>query len=256
MYLQRPLRLWITALWMICASTIGAQIVNIEKQRIPADSTGWFGSANLSFAGSKTTKSIVSLFAGGQVECKSKSNKDLWLFISEFSLISGDNEKFSNTGFGHIRYNRKLNDAIRWEFFTQIQYNGLTKIDTRALGGTGLRFKLTPYEQAKFYFGLAYMYEYEKLLDPVAYHRDHRISSYFTFTLLPEETVSFTSTTYVQPLITDFSDYRITNETNLSLGITKKLQLNVTFKYNYDVAPPEGVPTNTYYFINGLELSF
>jgi len=257
MHLFLPLRLWLPFVLLVCASSAGAQVVNIEKQRIATDTTGWFGSANMSFAGSKTIRSIVSLFAGGLIEYKPKSNKDLWLFISEFSLITGDNEKFSNTGFGHLRYNRKLSETIRWEFFTQVQYNGLTLIDTRALAGTGLRFKLTPYEQAKFYFGIAYMYEYEKILEePIDYNRDHRLSSYFSFTLLPEETVNFMSTTYVQPLFKDFSDYRITNETTLFLGITKKLVLNVTFKYNYDVVPPEGVPTSTYYFINGLELSF
>jgi hypothetical protein len=257
MHVYRPLRLLIVLAFLGCVLQAEAQVVNIEQRRIATDTTGWFGSARLSFAGSKTTKSIISLFTGGLLEYKSKSTKDLWLFITDFSLITGDNEKFSNTGFGHLRYNRKLNDAIRWEAFAQIQYNGLTKIDTRALFGTGPRFKLTDYEHAKFYFAVAYMYEYEKLLlEPVEYNRDHRLSSYFSFTLLPEETVSFMSTTYVQPLLSDFSDYRITSETTLFLGITKKLLLNVSFKYNYDVAPPEGVPTNTYYFINSLEIQF
>ena len=256
MYIDKPLRILLSAFLITCAFTLEAQVVNIERKRIATDTTGWFGSANLSFAGSKTTKSILSLFAGGLLEYKPKSNKDLWLLISEFSLISGDNEKFSNSGFAHVRYNRKLNETFRWEFFTQIQYNGLTKIDTRALGGTGVRIKLTQSEQAKFYLGIAWMYEYEKLLEPEDYNYDNRLSSYFTFTLLPEESVSFTSTTYVQPKFADFSDYRLTNETNLTLGVTKKLNLSVTFKYNYDVAPPEGVPTSTYYFINGLELEF
>jgi hypothetical protein len=256
MYVYRPLRIILSAILITWAFMLEAQVVNIERRRISTDTTGWFGSANMSFAGSKTTKSILSLFAGGLLEYKSKSNKDLWLLISEFSLISGDKEKFSNTGFAHLRYNRKLNETFRWEFFTQIQYNGLTKIDTRALGGTGVRIKLTQFEQAKFYLGIAWMYEYEELLDPVDFNYDNRLSSYFTFSLFPEESVVFTSTTYVQPKFADFSDYRLTNETNLSLGVTKKLHLNVTFKYNYDVAPPEGVPTSTYYFINGLELQF
>ena len=135
MYIDKPLRMLLSAFLITCAFTLEAQVVNIERKRIATDTTGWFGSANLSFAGSKTTKSILSLFAGGLLEYKPKSNKDLWLLISEFSLISGDNEKFSNSGFAHVRYNRKLNETFRWEFFTQIQYNGLTKIDTRALGG-------------------------------------------------------------------------------------------------------------------------
>jgi hypothetical protein len=149
-----------------------------------------------------------------------------------------------------------LSNAIRLEVFTQIQYNSLTKINRRALGGTGLRFKLTQYEHAKFYLGNAYMYEYEELLNPVVYHKDHRMSSYFSFSLRPEETVSFVSTIYVQPLLKSPSDYRLSSETTLSLGITEKLSLTSSFKYSYDAVPPAGVPTSVYYFSNGLSVEF
>ena len=241
---------------MVCFQNIHAQIVNIERQRIASDTIGWFGHALVTFQGSKTTKSILALSSATLLEYKSKSTKDLWLLITELSLIKSASEKFSNAGFGHLRYNRKLGEVIRWEVFTQIQYNSLTKINKRALGGTGLRFKLTPYEKAKFYLGIAYMYEYEELLDPVVYHKDHRASSYFTFSLYPEENVSLMSTLYVQPLLKDARDYRISSESTLVLDITKKLSLNATFKYAFDARPPAGVPSNTYSFINGLELEF
>jgi putative salt-induced outer membrane protein YdiY len=233
-----------------------AQIVNIERQRISTDTSGWFGHAMGSFAGSKTTKSILAVAGSTLLEYKSPSTNDLWLLITEISLIKSDSEKFSNSGFGHLRYNRKLGNVVRWELFTQIQYNSLTKIDQRILGGTGFRFKLTPYENARFYFGISYMYEYEKLLDPELYHKDHRGSSYFSFTLTPTETVTMMSTLYVQPLLKDAKDYRISNESSLVLGITKKLSLNASFKYAYDSRPPEGVPVSTYSFSNGIELQF
>jgi len=243
-------------LLLLNGSFAKAQIVNIERQRISTDTTGWFGHAIASFAGSKTTKSILAVSSTNLLEYKSRSSKDLWLLIAELSLIKSASEKFSNAGFGHLRYNRKLGKAVRWEVFTQIQYNSLTKINKRILIGTGPRFKLTPYEEAKFYLGIAYMYEYEELLEPLVYHKDHRASSYFSFTLAPTETVSFISTLYVQPLLKDARDYRISNESSLVLGITKKLNLNATFKYAYDSRPPEGVPLNTYSFSNGLELQF
>lgn len=241
--------------WLICLS-LEAQIVNIERQRIATDSAGWFGQASISFSGAKNTKSILSLSTGTLLEYKSKSTKDLWLLITDLGLISADQEKFANSGFGHLRYNRKLGEAIRWEIFGQVQYNSLTKIGKRMLGGTGPRFKLTQYEHAKFYFGVAYMYEYEESLDPLVFLRQHRVSSYFSFSLLPEETVSFTSTLYVQPLLRDASDYRISNETSLVLGITKKLNLNATFRYAYDAVPPAGVPKAIYSFANSLEVEF
>src|SRR5687768_11881878 len=161
------LRLILFILALSVASYVEAQIVNIERQRISSDTTGWFGHAIASFAGSRSTKSILAVASGTLLEYKSKSTKDLWLLITELSLIKSESEKFSNSGFGHLRYNRKLGSAIRWEAFTQIQYNSLTKIDKRILFGTGPRFKLTQYETAKFYFGVAYMYEYEELLEPL-----------------------------------------------------------------------------------------
>ncbi len=256
MYAQKSLRYLGMAILLCLTSIVHSQIVNIEKRRISDDSTGWFGTANLHFAGAKTTKTIIALSTGTLLEYKSKSAKDLWLFITDFALISGDKEKFTDSGFGHIRYNHKFNKAIRWEIFTQLQYNSLTKINKRSLIGTGPRFKLTQYEDARFYFGVAYMYEYEEVSDASMIHRDSRLSSYLTFTLTPEETVSFTSTTYVQPLIKKWGDFRISNETNLDLGISKKLTFNASFKYAYDAFPPEGVPNNTYAFSNGLELEF
>lgn len=245
----------IVLLWMGQATIVG-QIVNIEKRRIQTDSAGWFGSARISFAGSKNTKETLAFSTGTLIEYKSKSTKDLWLLISDLSLVTGNQEKFTNAGFGHLRYNRKMGDAIRWEAFTQIQYNSLVKVDQRFLLGTGPRFKLTQLDKAKFYLGIAYMYEREDLIEPIVVQQNHRMSSYFSFTLLPEEEVTFVSTTYIQPLLSDAKDYRLSNETSLDLGITKKLILSMAFRYGYDSRPPEGVPKSTYSFSNTLEVEF
>lgn len=252
----RPFRpIGIVLLLAIPVLTYG-QIVNIEKQRISDDSTGWFGHANLNFTGAKSTKSILALATGTLLEYKSKNTKDLWLLITELSLISGDGIKFSNSGFGHLRYNHKMGKAIRWEIFSQIQYNSLTKIKQRALLGTGPRFKLTQYDNARFYWGVAYMFEYEEINDVTQQHRDHRLSSYLSFSLYPHENVTFTSTTYAQPLLKDWGDYRISNETNLALNISKKLIFNATVKYAFDSMPPADVPRSVYSYTNGLQLEF
>jgi hypothetical protein len=57
-------------------------------------------------------------------------------------------------------------------------------------------------------------------------------------------------------LLKDLSDFRILNETNLSLEISKKLTFNFSFRYAYDSQPPFEVPKNTYAFSNGLLLEF
>lgn len=242
---------------LICRSD--AQIVNIERQRVVSDSAGWLGQVGLNFSGQKNTVSFLHISTTGVVEYKSKNTKDLLLLLTELSFLSAEGLKFSNTGFGHLRYNRKIGNSIRWEAFTQIQYNSITKINLRGLLGTGPRFKLTPYERAKFYLGLALMYEYEESQDfetHLTYHKDFRMSSYLSFTLKPEEDVLFASTFYAQPLLNHFADYRITSESSLSLKVTTKLTLNSTFRYSYDTNPPLGIPKANFNFANGLEVKF
>jgi len=256
MYLRPLFRLSLVVLGLMAVRPAAGQIVNVERQRIVSDSAGWFGQAGFSFAGAKNTKSIVSLGLNSLVEYKSKNAKDLWLLIADISFIQGEGEQFSNAGFGHLRYNRKLSDAVRWEVFSQLQYNSLVKINRRILGGMGPRFKLTPYENAKFYFGVAYMFEYEEVVDPEVIERNHRASSYLSFSLTPEEQVSFTSTFYAQPLLRDFKDYRLASENSLTLGITEKLSLSINFRYLFDKVPPAGVPQNIYSFANTLEIKF
>lgn len=240
----------------LCLSVPGkSQIVNVEKSRIAAkDSVGWFGEAGINFTTTKSTKSYLSFGMNTSIQYKGKNS--VILLLTDVGVVNAEGENFVNNGFAHLRYNTRLSNVIRQEVFTQIQYNNLTKVNLRYLAGTGPRFKITPYERAKFYWGIAYMFEYEELLDPVRIHRDHRISSYLSFTLTPEENVKFISTTYVQPLIRDFTDYRILNENALSLAITGNLAFEVFFQISYDSEPPPGVPEVVYKSVNGLTYTF
>ena len=235
--------------------SVDAQIVNIEQERISSkDSTGWFGDAGIGFSASRTTKSHVAFEIKTGLQFKTR--KSLFLLITDFAAVNADGEEFVNRGFGHLRFNTKLNKVIRWEAFIQGQYNKLTKVGQRYLVGTGPRFKLTPYENAKFYWGVSYMYEYEEVIDPLETNRDHRLSSYLSFTLAPQDNVSLTSTTYVQPRVDYFADYRLFNENVLEVSITGNLSLELHFTVGYDAFPPEGVPNVTYVTANGLTYEF
>ena len=176
--------------------------------------------------------------------------------IGEFGFVRGEGERFSNEGFFHLRYARELGKFTWWESFSQMQFNRLTKIDNRWLTGTGGRFQLTDYENALFFFGLLYMYEREVLKDPREINNDHRLSSYFSFSMVPQPTISLYSTTYIQPRIDQWSDYRLLTENTLNLGITDKLSFTVRLRLTYDSAPPIGVPTLIYDFHNGLTYQF
>jgi len=226
----------------------------MESKRIATDTTGFSGRMGISLSASRFTKSYVAADITGQIQWK--TNKNLYLLVGDFQIVNAGGESFNNSGFGHFRYNRKLSDVIRGELFTQIQYNSVTKITKRILNGIGIRLKLSPYETAKVYWGIAYMYEYEELSDPKLINKDHRLSSYFTFSLAPVKTISIRNTFYIQPKLEDFKDYRLANTTLLNFGITQNLKFTTSLSFLYDSRPPIDVPTINYRVKNGLNYTF
>ena len=233
---------------------IQGQIINVENYRIVMDSTGWAGSANVSFAASKFTKSYSALSTGAHIQYRNP--KDLVLIVLDYDLVSAGGEKFNNRAYGHFRYNRKFSSLFRYELFNQVQFNSVTKIDLRWLIGTGVRLKLSQVEKFKTYFGLTYMFEYEELSDPEIFHRDHRMSSYITFTIKSNFGMVLTNTSYFQPLFNNFSDYRFSDDVNLSFKITKNLMFTTRFHLLYDSEPPLEVPNLNYQIRNGLLYRF
>jgi hypothetical protein len=230
------------------------QILNIEQRRIITDTTGWSGTIGLSVSASKYIQSYFSTNTNGHLQYS--DGKNLLLAYGGVNFVSAGGQEFNNSGFGHLRYNRKINTLLRLEAFTQVQYNSLTKIESRILNGVGIRLKLSPYETAKFYYGLTIMNEYEKLKDPELINKDNRVSSYFTFTLTPESNIKFTNTTYIQPKFGDIRDYRLSNDASMIFGINKHLKMTTSFHYLYDSEPPQGVPKVNYEVRNGLSFRF
>jgi hypothetical protein len=232
-----------------------AQVVNIESQRLQSDSTGWLGGADASLAYLNNGKVAIDASASVQIEYKAK--KDLYLILGDYALFKGDGESFNNAAFGHLRYNRKFGKVLRWELFTQLQFNEITRIRKRWLAGTGPRFKILGGAKLKCYAGALYMFEYEEADDEVhTIERNHRNSSYLSFTFLPSEKVILVSTTYFQPLIDQPADYRLMSQETFSVGITDHLALEASWNFLYDSMPVTGVPPRILSFSSGVSFRF
>ena len=249
------MRRLLTLIMLILLGTkIHAQIVNIEQKRLQKDSIGWTGDVHLNFAIQRTTKNLLNIQSGGHVSHHFKNSQ--LLLLGELGLVRGEGEKFSNNGFGHLRYTIDKSKWLSYELFTQLQYNTLTKINSRWLTGGGIRLHLTQFENAPVTWGLLYMYENEEVIDPSELNNHHRMSTYFSFEMKPQSSVSFLSTTYVQPRIDQWSDYRILNENKFNLSITENLHFSIRFQLTYDSQPPVEVPSLTYDLSNGLKYRF
>ncbi len=235
--------------------TAQSQIINTESLRMVTDTSGWSGSISLHIG---FVKNVSELFkVSNKIHVQYKTGKQLILFMNDIGFERADGANFINKGVQHLRYNYKIRPRITWEAFLQNQYNAISKIDYRRLAGTGLRFKLSTHEKYKAYLASLLMYENEKTTEtPAIISRDWRNSSYFSFSFYFNKNVSLISTTYYQPKLRQFSDYRVAHQSALSFTIFKNLAFSTAFNFTYDAFPVAGIPKKQYELINGLVYSF
>ena len=249
------MRSFIIVLFLLISAPSISQILNAESLRKVTDTSGFSGTTDLKFSLKRTVNDFLTF--GNSIHLQYKMNKNLFLFKNDISFQKIEGEKLENSGISHIRYNYRFHPRIAWEVFAQGQYNKVSLVNLRGLFGTGPRFKLTNFENYKFYLGTLVMYEHEELVDgftPV--QRDFRGSTYLSFSLYPLETISITSTTYYQPKLSQFSDFRISSQSSLLITIYENFAFLVNYTFTYDTFPAVGIPNSQYDFTTGFAYSF
>lgn len=232
-----------------------AQIINTESLRMVTDTSGWSGSIGLNINLVKNTKNIFKI--DNRIHLQYKTEKSLVLLMNDIDFVKYDGDNIISTSIQHLRYNHKIKPKISWEAFIQTQFNAISKIDMRFLVGTGPRFKLTSSEKYKIYLGTLMMYEFDRSTEDIPeINKDFRLSSYLSFSFYPSDNLSIVSTSYYQPQINEFNDYRISSESSIAFNIFKNVAFKSTFKIYYDEFPVIDIPKTQYSFTNGLIYSF
>ena len=241
-------------LTVICFTSCKAfsQIVNMESQRFHTDTTGWNGSVSGNLSLNNYGQQVLAVNANAHVQYQTK--KSLYLLLGSYGFLKGDAQAFIDYGFLHFRYNYKIGPVLRWEAFTQVQQNAITKIQSRILVGTGPRFKIVGSKKIHLYAASLVMNETDKETCKQEYMNEWRSSSYVSFTYLPNDRTEFTTTNYYQPVFFDGKDYRLMNMVNLKIKASKKISVNLNWTYQFDSTPAEGVQKDTYNFSTGIEL--
>ncbi len=242
-------------LFIFFSIQIQSQILNAESLRKVTDTSGFSGATSLNFSLKRDINDYLGF--SSRIHLQYKMNKHLVLLKNDIELQNIEGNKFENAGITHLRYNYRFHPRIAWEIFTQAQYNKVSKIDFRYLFGTGPRFKLTTSERYKCYFGTHIMYEHEELNDGITpIQRDFRSSSYLSFSLYPTSTITLISTTYYQPNLRDFEDYRISSQTSLLIDLFKNFAFKTTYTFTYDEFPAIGIPNSQYNLESGIVYTF
>lgn len=230
-----------------------SQIVNIESQRIHSDTTGWDGTLEAGFAVNQNNNLLISATTNAHVQYKTR--KDLFMVLGGWRFTNGGTSRFVNDGMVHIRYNRKFNSWLRLEVFGQVQYNELLNLRLRTLVGMGPRFKFVDKKFMHMYTGVIYMFEYENqaITDTLEYN--NRLSTYLSWTIDPNPNFSFVATTYYQPKLTDWGDFRVSGNYALRFKAFKRLAFKIEFNFLFDTQPPAGINPFVFNGITGIVIN-
>jgi len=239
---------------LVFPNSLHSQIVNIEDKRSTfTDSIGWYETGDLSGQWKKNKNEIFNANAGFQIEFQYK--KRILLSISKINFAKVDKKNYINEGFQHLRYTRLINKILGYEAFGQAQYNEQLSLKLRILFGTGMRFRICQ-GKSKCNFGLSLMYEYDEESTEDITHKDFRLSSYFSAAIPITEKVKFFSTSYYQPLVNNFNDFRLSSQSKLVMAITKKISATITFSILYDSRAPEDSPELSEDLYGGIRYKF
>jgi hypothetical protein len=179
--------------------------------------------------------------------------------VNDFNIQKIEGSSLVNRGTQHLRYNRRISKSVKWEGFVQGQYDAISEIGFRGLIGTGPRFKLSQKDKYGIYLGTLIMYEYERasVSIPDRIQRDIRGSLYLSFSIYPTETISIISTSYYQPRVDKFKDYRLSSNTSFLFKVFKDLAFTANFDFFHDAFPvTSAVPKTQFEFTNGLLYTF
>lgn len=246
--------MWKILLLLLFPILLSAQVVNVESKRIITDTTGWSGGVGLNFSLIQNKKRLFIMKSKAHVQWK-PVRKNLFLLLGEYGLTKGDNNVFQDYGFGHLRWTSRLTKLFALETFAQAQYNKINNLTFRGLLGFGPRYELVSQPHFKVFVASLAMLEKNVEVDGDVW-QGARFSSYVSFSYHPNKLFKLVNTTYYQPKMSAFSDFRLSGESKMEWAIYQRLKFVSTFYYSHDAFPPEGVPKQSYRMNNGIKFVF
>lgn len=240
--------------YFLLSSLASAQIVNIEDKRLGSEEK-WTGDFNLNFDIVKDAQDFFQLENATHVQFNHKAHRVL--LMNNVAINKSGDESWQNNGFQHLRYTfQKEEKRLGYESFVQHQYNEIRKIELRFLFGAGIRYQLFQKEKVKSHFGTALMYAYEEEEDVAEIEETIRGSFYLSFHWNINERTAFHHTSYYQPVLENFEDFRYSGEGRLDIRFTERLRFNLIFRLMYDADPAPEIPLLTYQLKNGIAYEF
>ena len=242
--------------WAVAAHAI----VNIESLRQDETKEGYSGTVNISVDGESGNTEKFGVNAGGRLQWHSGAITKFAILRYAYSETSGLQD--TNKLFFHARHIRQITARTAYEGFVQAERNKFARLSFRGLIGGGTRFTLSEKPGIEsVHLGLGGFYSRE-ILESRAGTTDGggqniwRLNSYLNYLHHFNGQVSVLSTTYLQPAVDNFSDYRLLEEATLSVKMTNSLSINLSLDLARDSKPPQLVKKTDAMYSSGIEYNF
>lgn len=241
--------------------------LNIEKMRNPKKQDGIGGNLDLSLEEGAGNVDYFRIGVGAGIQYETlqsvesiqpmKTTEKLIFLTGRYDRAHSNGQVFRNRGFAHLRGTWMLRPNLGPEAFTQIQFDSFWRLKRRLLIGVGGRFALALFPSFQAFVGSGYMIENELLShQDSSYRIDHRWNNYLNANVILSPILTLGNTIYFQPLFTRLNDFRIYEETLLTVQVLQYLSFSSGASYAYDSRPPSGVRRNDFRFTQQISLMF
>lgn len=219
-------------------------IVSMENIHLGKPPQGFVGSYQLDLALETGNTEQADAATGVKLQWTEGKITDFVLANYEYGESARVTNK--NKGFAHYRHIEQLDNRFAWEGFTQLSSNQFTNLTLRALAGGGVRITLGEVTDSQaFFLGLGMFYEREELdskyPDEAAIENTLRANTYLVMKYHFNAFVSLVSTTYYQPDLSDFTDFRVIEDLSLVSKLNDALSINVAIDIGHDSMPPRDI---------------
>ncbi|WP_165779116.1 DUF481 domain-containing protein [Rhodohalobacter barkolensis] len=244
-------------IFFLSLNTLQAQVLNVERVRADADTTGWTGELGADFSLNKFNDRVIKV--GGQANAAYFSDKHGYLLLTNIDLVNVDGNSLVSNGYVHLRSTLHRKNTLSPEGFVQYQYNDNLGLLNRAIAGVGIRYTFLSQPNLMGRISTGFMYEFEEwgLSDAVTVKNEFiKSTSNIVVRGQLNPQTSLTMIGYYQARPSRFFKPRATSENQLNIRMSRSLTFRVSFSMTYDVEPVIDVPNLTYELKNGIVLSF
>jgi hypothetical protein len=239
------------------ATSLNAQLLNVERIRTIADTTGWHGDLGFDLTLNRYQDHVLRL--GNQANTSYYSRLHNYVFLTNLEIINVDGASLVSSGYGHVRAVFLREKTFSPEVFLQYQYNNNLGLRGRSLTGAGLRYTFISRDGFTGRISSALMYEIEKWRlsgDQSIEHKFVKSTNNISMRGRLSDTATLLVIGYYQARPDLFFLPRATLENQLNIRMSRWVTFSVSFVMTHDANPVIDIPKLTYELKNGLLISF